>query len=101
MISIESAGAIAERERAYETFDVPKGTVRGSPAIPQDDLTTFRTSLYLVARKDLGDELVGDLAEAVMNARRELLTEVPVVALITVLRAGFDIGRSLEIPAQR
>lgn len=83
MISIESAGAIAERERAYETFDVPKGTVRGSPAIPQDDLTTLRTSLYLVARKDLGDELVGDLAEAVMNARRELLTEVPVVALIT------------------
>lgn len=82
MISIESAGAIAERERAYETFDVPKGTVRGSPAIPQDDLTTLRTSLYLVARKNLGEEVVGDLAEALMNARRELLGEVPAVALI-------------------
>lgn len=82
MISIESAGAIAERERAYETFDVPKGTLRGSPAIPQDDLTTLRTSLYLVARKSLGDELVGDLAEALMNARRELLAEIPTVALI-------------------
>lgn len=82
MISIESAGAIAERERAYETFDVPKGTVRGSPAIPQDDLTTLRTSLYLVARKSLGDEVVGDLAEALMNARRELLAETPTMALI-------------------
>lgn len=82
MISIESAGAIAERERAYEAFDVPKGTVRGSPAIPKDDLSTLRTSLHLVARKGLGDDLVGDLAEALMNARRELLTEVPIIALI-------------------
>lgn len=82
MISIESAGAIAERERAYETFDVPKGTVRGSPAIPQDDLTTLRTSLYLVARKNLGEEVVGNLAEALMNARRDLLSEISAVALI-------------------
>lgn len=82
MISIESAGAIAERERAYETFDVPKGTVRGSPAIPQDDLTTLRTSLYLVARKKLSDEVVADLAEALMNARRELLAEIPAIALV-------------------
>src|SRR5258708_23207110 len=27
-ISIESAGAIAEGERAYESFDVPKGTLK-------------------------------------------------------------------------
>jgi hypothetical protein len=26
LISIASAGAIAETERAYESFDVPKGT---------------------------------------------------------------------------
>src|SRR5205814_6447464 len=31
LISIESAGAIAEAERAFESFDVPKGTLRGSP----------------------------------------------------------------------
>ena len=32
------AGAIAEAERAYESFDVPKGTLRGSPPVPDDDL---------------------------------------------------------------
>src|ERR1700716_1869024 len=47
LIPIESAGAIAEAERAYESFDVPKGTLRGSPPVPDDDLTTLRASLYL------------------------------------------------------
>jgi TRAP-type uncharacterized transport system substrate-binding protein len=46
LIPIESAAAIAENERAFESFDVPKGTLRGSPPVPEDDLTTLRTSLY-------------------------------------------------------
>ena len=33
LIPIDSAAAIAEAERAYESFDVPKGTLRGSPPI--------------------------------------------------------------------
>ena len=51
LIPIEAAGAIAEKQRAYESFDVPKGTLRGSPAVPSDDLTTLRVSFYVVARK--------------------------------------------------
>src|SRR6266403_5771859 len=43
LIPIESAGAIAETERAFESFDVPKGTLRGSPPVPDDDVTTLRT----------------------------------------------------------
>src|SRR6266702_7208344 len=35
LIPIESAGAIAETERAFESFDVPKGTLRGSPPVPE------------------------------------------------------------------
>ncbi|AJA60791.1 MULTISPECIES: TAXI family TRAP transporter solute-binding subunit [Bradyrhizobium] len=83
LIPIESAGAIAERERAFESFDVPKGTLRGSPPVPEDDLTTLRTSLYLVAQKKLGTDLVTDLTEAIMSARRNLLREQPIFAQIT------------------
>ena len=61
LIPIESAGAIAQAERAYESFDVPKGTLRGSPPVPEDDLTTLRTSLYLVANKKLGSDLITSL----------------------------------------
>src|SRR3954471_831876 len=83
LIPIESAAAIAEAERAFESFDVPKGTLRGTPPVPEDDLTTLRTSLYLVAQKKLGTDLVTRLTQAIMTVRRNLLREQPIFAQIT------------------
>src|SRR6266853_150162 len=83
LIPIDSAAAIAEAERAYESFDIPKGAVRGSPPVPDDDLTTLRVSLYLVANKKLGTDLVTSLTQAIMSVRRDLLHEQPIFAQIT------------------
>ena len=83
LIPIESAGAIAEAERAYESFDVPKGTLRGAPPVPDDDVTTLRTSLYLVANKKLGSDLIATLTQTIMDVRRDLLREQPIFAQIT------------------
>ena len=83
LIPIESAAAIAESNRAYESFDVPKGTLRGAPPVPDDDLTTLRTSLYLVARKTLGSDLIATLTQTIMSVRRDLLAEQPIFAQIT------------------
>jgi len=83
LISIDSAGAIAEADRAYESFDVPKGTLRGAPPVPDDDLTTLRTALYLVAKKKLGSDLVASLTQTIMNVRRDLMVEQPIFAQIT------------------
>ena len=83
LIAIEQAGAIAGKERAFESFDVPKGTLRGAPPVPPDDLTTLRTSFYLVARKKLDNDLVTSLTESVMNARRDLLPELPILSQIS------------------
>lgn len=83
LIAIESAAPIADANRAYEGFDVPKGTLRGAPAVPDDDLTTLRTSLYLVAKKKLSSDVVIDLTQTIMKARRELLVEQPIFAQIT------------------
>jgi TRAP-type uncharacterized transport system substrate-binding protein len=83
LIPIESAGAIAETERAYESFDVPKGTLRGAPPVPDDDLTTLRASLYLVANKKLSPDLITTLTQTIMSVRRDLLAEQPIFAQIT------------------
>jgi TRAP-type uncharacterized transport system substrate-binding protein len=83
LIPIESAGAIAESERAYESFDVPKGTLRGAPPVPDDDLTTLRALLYLVANKKLGTDLITRLTQSIMSARRDLMGEQPIFAQIT------------------
>ena len=83
LIPIESAGAIAEAERAYESFDMPKGTLRGAPPVPDDDVTTLRTNLYLVAGKALGSDLVTTLTQTIMSVRRDLMHEEPIFAQIT------------------
>jgi TRAP-type uncharacterized transport system substrate-binding protein len=90
LIAIDSAGAIAEAERAYESFDVPKGTLRGAPPVPDDDLTTLRTALYLVASKKLGSDLVTSLTQTIMNVRRDLLVEQPIFAQITAPSTDAD-----------
>src|SRR3984893_4761451 len=90
LISIDSAGAIAETERAYESFDVPKGSLRGAPPVPDDDLTTLRASLYLVAQKKLGTDLITSLTQTIMSVRRELLGEQPIFAQITAPSTDAD-----------
>ena len=80
LVAIESAGAIAEIARAYESYDLPKGTLLGSPPIPDDDLTTLRVPYYLLAKRKLGDDTVTALAKAIMDARRDLLGEYPILA---------------------
>ena len=57
--------------------------MRGSPPVPSDDLTTLRVSFYLVAKKKLDNDLISDLTQALMNARRDLLGELPILAQVT------------------
>jgi TRAP transporter TAXI family solute receptor len=80
LIPIENAGAIAEKERAYASFDIPKGALRGSPPNPADDVTTLKVSLYLVARKSLDNDMIASLTQALTSARRDLVGEFPVLA---------------------
>jgi len=54
LIPIDSAGAIADVKGPYESFDIPKGTLRGAPPVPDDDVTSLRVGYYLVANRHLG-----------------------------------------------
>ena len=90
LVPIDSAAAVAQTERAYESFDVPKGTLRGAPPVPDDDLTTLRTSLYLVANKKLSSDLIAGLTQTIMKVRRELMAEQPLFAQITAPSTDAD-----------
>ncbi|MBB4359212.1 TRAP-type uncharacterized transport system substrate-binding protein [Bradyrhizobium sp. CIR18] len=80
LIPIENAGAIAEKERAYESFDIPKGALRGSPPVPADDVTSLRVAFYVVAKKSLDNDVVASFTQAITAARRDILSEWPVLA---------------------
>ena len=90
LIPIDAAATIAEADRAYESFDVPKGTLRGAPPVPDDDLTTLRTSLYLVAKKELSSNLIAEFTQTIMAVRRDLLSEQPILAQMTAPSTDAD-----------
>jgi TRAP-type uncharacterized transport system substrate-binding protein len=79
LIPIDSAGAIADIKGPYESFDIPKGTLRGAPPVPDDDITTLRVGYYLVANRHLNSTLVADLARKIMSVRRDLVNEQPLL----------------------
>jgi TRAP-type uncharacterized transport system substrate-binding protein len=80
LIPIDSAGAITEVKGPYESFDIPKGTLRGAPPVPDDDVTTLRVGFYLVADKHLSAPFVADLTKKLMSVRRDLIGEQPLLA---------------------
>lgn len=83
VLAIEAAGAIEAIAKAYESYELPKGTLRGAPPIPDDDLTTLRVAFYLVADKSLDDDVVSDLAKALMEVRRDLVGTQPILSQIS------------------
>lgn len=80
LIPIDSAGAIADTNGAYESFDIPKGTLRGAPPVPDDDVTTLRVGYYLVANRKLDKNVAAELAKRVMAARRDIGSEEPALS---------------------
>jgi hypothetical protein len=80
LIAVESAGAIADVEGAYESFDIPLGTLRGNPPVPDADLTTLRVGSYLVANKKLDADVITTLTQALINARNDLVRDQPLLA---------------------
>lgn len=80
LIAIDAAAAIAAVHRSYESHDLPKGTIRGSPPIPKDDLTTLRVPIYLVANKNVDEGVVTMLTQAILDSRRDLVSEHPLLA---------------------
>jgi TRAP-type uncharacterized transport system substrate-binding protein len=80
LIPIDAAGAIADADGAYESYDIPKGMLRGAPPVPEDDVATLRVGFYLVANRKLHSSLIAQLTERIIAARRDLVADQPQLA---------------------
>jgi len=83
LVPVDSAGAIADVDGAYESFDIPQGTLRGSPPVPDADLTTLRVGSYLVANKKLDPDTIATLTQALITARNDLVRDQPLLSGLT------------------
>ena len=84
LLAIDFAGAIAAAVGAYESFDIPKGTIRGSPAIPgrrPDHLAG--ADLSDRAREAETTDAATQLTQAIMETRGNMIGEHPILAQIT------------------
>ena len=100
LIAIDSAGAIAASNLFYESYDLPAGTLLGSPAVPDDDLTTLRIPYYLLANSKMSDRVGASLAQAIMNARRDLIRDDPLISQISAPNTDKDTPEDLYFPIQ-
>jgi hypothetical protein len=74
-ISIGAAEAIAQRHPIYEAGEIKAGALGGAPPKPEEDIDTISFSHYIVARKALNDQMVGEFARVLFSIRQSLLAE--------------------------
>jgi hypothetical protein len=82
ILEIDSGEAIALATKYLETFDLPKGALRGAPPLPDESVSTLRVPAYLVASQKTSEDTVAALAKSIMQVRRELLAETPILAQV-------------------
>jgi TRAP-type uncharacterized transport system substrate-binding protein len=75
-ISIGAAEAIAQRYPIYESTEIKAGAFGGSPPKPEEDTSTVSFSHYIVARKVLNDQMVGDFTRQLFSIRQSLVAEL-------------------------
>lgn len=82
LLAIDQAAAIAGNARYLETHELPKGTLSGSPPLPDEDLTTLQVPINIVVQRHLDDEVVASLTRLFMDAKGELSGKFPVLSQV-------------------
>lgn len=75
-LSIGAAEAIAQRHPIYEATEIKAGAFGGAPPKPEEDIDTISFSHYIVARKALNEQMVGDFTRLLFSIRQSLAAEL-------------------------
>lgn len=82
LVPVDAAEGIAARGPAYQKADIPAGFLSGSEPQPKEEVPTVSVSTRLEARRNLAEDVVTELAEALFAMRRSLEREVPMAVAI-------------------
>jgi TRAP-type uncharacterized transport system substrate-binding protein len=75
-LSIDAAEAISQRHPIYEATEIKAGAFGGAPPKPDDEIDTISFSHYIVARRELSDQIAGDFAKVLFSIRQSLVAEL-------------------------
>jgi TRAP transporter TAXI family solute receptor len=85
LVPIDQAAALALSVPTIEPGIIPRGSYRGSPALPEADLKTAILDRILVARESLDEKLVFEITKMLFENRSALIGESRLAGLIRPL----------------
>jgi len=88
IVPINQAQALSLKQPALSPGVIPRGSYRGYPALPREDLPTVVLSRLLVASAALPDPLVYRFTRAMFEARNEIAARVPLAGFLAPLGEG-------------
>jgi len=76
-LAVEEAEAIAKRNPTLEKLEVARGALQGSPAVPDESITTLAVTRRLVARSSMFDWPAGEIARLLFTNKSKITAELP------------------------
>jgi TRAP transporter TAXI family solute receptor len=80
-LPIDVSEAIAQNHPAYESTEIPAGTL-GAPDRPDDAVKTISFAHHIVARKGISDMTIAAFTRQLFTIRQQLMTDFPLAAKI-------------------
>jgi TRAP transporter TAXI family solute receptor len=88
LVPIEQAPALHLRKPAIRPGMIPKGSYRGNPPLPQQDLQTASVQRWLVASEEVPTSAVYQITSVLFERRRELSELNTLASLVTAPVSG-------------
>jgi TRAP transporter TAXI family solute receptor len=85
LVPVDQAAALSLKQPALAAGNIPRGSYRGYPTLPAEDLPTVVLSRVLVASSDLPPPLVYEFTRIVFEARSEIVSRAPLAGFIAPL----------------
>ena len=83
LVPIDQAAAMQLKRPALEPGTIPKGSYRGFPPLPEEDLPTAAVQRLLIAGADVDDQIVNTITSTLFERRRDLLGITPLAGFIS------------------
>jgi TRAP transporter TAXI family solute receptor len=94
LVPIEQAPALHLRKSSIHPGRIPKGSYRGHPPLPEQDLATASVNRLLVAAEHVPDNTIYEITTVLFERRRELSELSSLASLISVP----DTGSGITLP---
>ncbi|MGL4727971.1 MAG: TAXI family TRAP transporter solute-binding subunit [Bosea sp. (in: a-proteobacteria)] len=78
VLGLEDAEAVAAQDRRYEGFDIPAGSLRARPALPDETISTLAVARHLVVHRNTSSFFVSRFVAEMLDAKRGVLPTNPI-----------------------